>query len=288
MLAEAIARHGRVVRVLVADVRGSAPREAGAAMLVWADGTAGTIGGGALEWEAIRIARECTERQVIRQALGPDLGQCCGGAVTLIVEPFDAAPDGPVRAVPLGEGTASLAVERAKRRIATEGPAARIVDDWLVERLVPLARPLWVWGAGHVGRAVVEVMAPLPGFAITWADVSADRFPETEVTTLPAAAPEKLMPHAPPDAAHLVFTYSHTLDLALCDAALRRGFAFCGLIGSETKWARFRKRLGQLGHGEDAIARITCPIGDPTLGRSPAAIAIGVARDLLLWEAERG
>jgi xanthine dehydrogenase accessory factor len=101
------------------------------------------------------------------------------------------------------------------------------------------------------------------------------------VTALPAADPARLVPHAPRDANHLILTYSHALDLALCHALLEHGFAGAGLIGSATKWARFRSRLGALGHSPAQIARIRCPIGTPGLGKHPQAIAIGVASSLL-------
>jgi xanthine dehydrogenase accessory factor len=233
------------IKVTVVATRGSAPREAGAQMLVTEDGIRGTIGGGALEWQAMSQARallgtaaEPMQRTI---SLGPGLGQCCGGAVTLR---FEAAED--------------LAP--------------------------PTGAPLWIWGAGHVGRALVHTLAPLPDLAITWIDTSADRFPETlpgTVTRLVAADPPRLMPHAPTDAHHLILTYSHDIDLALCAAALSHGFATCGLIGSATKWARFRTRLAALGHADAEISRIDCPIGDPDLGKHPQAIAVGVAARLL-------
>jgi xanthine dehydrogenase accessory factor len=214
-------------------------------MLVSGDGIEGTIGGGALEWEAMRIARQMladgkafAERRI---PLGPALGQCCGGAVVLRFEAADA-------------------LER------TQGAA------------------LWIWGAGHVGRAIVATMAPLPHVAITWVDSAAGRFPAQvpdAVTALPAGDMARMMAHAPVHAHHLILTYSHEIDLALCHAALGRGFASCGLIGSSTKWARFRARLAQLGHGDAEISRIACPIGDPTLGKHPQAIAVGVAGRLL-------
>jgi xanthine dehydrogenase accessory factor len=233
------------IRVTVTATRGSAPREAGAAMLVTADGLQGTIGGGALEWEAMAEARrilsgvrESGERVV---ALGPGLGQCCGGSVTLRYE---------------------LAEELEQ----------------------PEAVPVWVWGAGHVGRALAAVLPPLPGVAMTWVDTAPERFPDVipeGVARLVAADPPRAMGHAPRDAHHLILTYSHDIDFALCDAGLRRGFASCGLIGSETKWARFRSRLAAMGHPDAEISRIECPIGDPKLGKHPHAIAVGVAARLL-------
>jgi xanthine dehydrogenase accessory factor len=233
------------IRVTVAGVQGSAPREEGAAMLVRGDGIEGTIGGGALEWEGMRIARQMladgathAERKM---PLGPALGQCCGGAVVLRFEAADAMEH-------------------------------------------PRGADLWVWGAGHVGRAIVATMAPLPHVAITWADTGAARFPgdvPEGVEMVAAADLPRLMAHAPVHAHHLILTYSHEIDLALCHAALTRGFASCGLIGSATKWARFRTRLGALGHSDAEISRIACPIGDPSLGKHPQAIAVGVAGRLL-------
>ena len=153
--------------------------------------------------------------------------------------------------------------------------------------LEPLAHPtthLWLWGAGHVGRAIAEVMAPLPGIAITWIDIAEDRFPPTlplNTTALPAPDPAEAVRLAPNNAHHLILTYSHALDLELCHRLLTQGFATCGLIGSATKWARFRSRLAALGHTPDQVARITCPIGDPALGKHPQAIAVGVAAQFL-------
>lgn len=230
------------IRITVAGTAGSAPREAGAQMMVWLDRSEGTIGGGALEWEAMAEARRMlADGRAQHRAtipLGPALGQCCGGSVTLLWE------------------------------------LAQALDE-------QTRRPLWIYGAGHVGRAIVHVMQPLPDFAITWVDVAADRFPQTDVTTLVAVDPAQVVRHAPDDAAHLILTYSHALDLALCHAILSRPFASAGLIGSATKWARFRRRLADLGHTAAQIDRIACPIGDPALGKHPAALALGVATAMI-------
>ncbi|MGY6411435.1 MAG: xanthine dehydrogenase accessory protein XdhC [Alkalilacustris sp.] len=284
-LRDAVATYGRVVRVLVLGVRGSAPREAGTAMLVWPGGQSGTIGGGALEWQAAERARACTAPEVLRLPLGPALGQCCGGAVTLVLEPFDAARLGALR---LGDGVAMrpIAPDPGAMPSAAFGPrpGPRLIDGWLVEPLHRPARSLWVWGAGHVGRAVVAVAAPLPDLAITWVDFARHRFPAAppdQVTLLWDKDPARQVAGAPRGAEHLVLTHDHALDLALCHGLLRHGFATLGLIGSATKRARFRTRLAALGHPPDAIARLRCPIGDPALGRHPQAIALGVVAELL-------
>jgi len=294
-LRQAVERHGRVIRVVIAALRGSSPREVGAAMLIWEDGQSGTIGGGALEYEAAGAARDQqVATRLTRHALGPDLGQCCGGAVTLLSEVYDMAAvaaldgdDGDVVARPVdGVGPMPLSVGRLLAQARGQGlmPEVQILDGWMIERVHVPDRQVWIWGAGHVGRALVQILAPLPDVAITWVDSAPERFPnqvEEGVTVVPAARPADLVRHAPQNGEHLVATYSHTLDLELCDQMLRHGFAFAGLIGSATKWARFRNRLAALGHGPEQIARITCPIGDPALGKHPQMIAVGVAAQLL-------
>lgn len=292
VLRDAVARHGAVTRVVIASLRGSAPREVGAAMLVWNTGQSGTIGGGALEYDAARTARLMTvPASQSTHALGPDLGQCCGGSVTLVFERWDqarlaAATDEVFARTITGSAEMPLSVRRvlADARGQGQRPAPQLRDGWLIEPVYAPSRPLWIWGAGHVGRALVDTLSPLPEFDITWVDTGPERFPDAmpaSVTALPAADPARLVVHAPADTDHLILTYSHALDLDLCHRMLGHGFGFCGLIGSKTKWARFRSRLSDLGHGPAEIARITCPIGDPALGKHPQAIAIGVAGQLV-------
>ncbi|MEX3016546.1 xanthine dehydrogenase accessory protein XdhC [Gymnodinialimonas hymeniacidonis] len=231
--------------VNVVKTRGSTPREIGATLHVTADSIDGTIGGGALEWEAIRIARQMLADGPTNLTrtfpLGPDLGQCCGGVVTLVF------------------------VEGA-------------------QGIEPSEPPVYIWGAGHVGRALARTIAPFEWMHVTLIDAAADRLPNPlppNATPLVAADMPRAVPHTDPGGVHFIVTYSHDIDLALCDALLRHGFTGCGLIGSATKWARFRKRLGQMGHSDAQISRIQCPIGDPSLGKHPQAIAIGVAARLL-------
>lgn len=286
-LKDAVAQHGRVARVVIAAVAGSAPREVGASMLVWDGGQSGTIGGGALEYEA--AARAFERSGATRHALGPALGQCCGGAVTLWTEVFDVSDLGELadQAVILrGQGDMPLSLHRLLDRARARGQMIepQIIDGWMVEPMAHKTTPLWIWGAGHVGRALVDVLSPLPDLAITWVDTGPDRFPETVpsgVDIVPAARPEQLVPHAPKDAQHLILTYSHELDFQLCHSLLSHSFGFAGLIGSDTKWTRFRKRLKNLGHGDAQIECICCPIGQKSLGKHPHSIAIGVAAQLM-------
>lgn len=250
---------------VVVDVRrtqGSVPREAGTRMLVAADRTAGTIGGGHLELEAIARARALLARGDVapcerRYALGPALGQCCGGAVWLAWQRLDAA-----------------------------ALAAWPVDE-------PLFR-LHLHGAGHVGRAVATLLATLP-CTLDWYDQRDDGFPEH--TTLGSPWPAHVRCHdltvdaavarARPGDLHLVMTHEHALDLRLVEAIVRRGdFGFCGLIGSRTKRARFVARLRERGCDPAAVARIACPIGVPSIaGKAPAVVAVAVVAELLAQRA---
>ena len=143
--------------------------------------------------------------------------------------------------------------------------------------------PLWIYGAGHVGRALITTLAGLP-YAVTWIDDARARFPDPipdHATMLVAQNPTDAARHAAQDAHHLVLTYSHALDLSLCHQILSQPFASLGLIGSATKRTRFLKRLRALGHSEQTLTRLTCPIGDPTLGKHPQAIAVSVVHALL-------
>ena len=286
-LAAALTHSSRVARVVVAAVEGSGPREVGASMLVWPGGQSGTIGGGTLEHHATQTAQVMLAQggtRLDRMALGPALGQCCGGVVTLLTEVYDSLPDGPVIARPVKDQPMPLAVKRllAAARARGEQPRTQLLQGWLIEPLLQPTRHVWIWGAGHVGRALVGVLHPLPDIALTWIDIAPDRFPDAPIARiLPTPDPATAVHLAPKDAEHLIVTFSHTLDLELCHRLLTHGFAFCGLIGSATKWARFRSRLAALGHGPAEIARITCPIGNPSLGKHPQAIALGVAAQLL-------
>ncbi|NRB05816.1 MAG: xanthine dehydrogenase accessory protein XdhC [Rhodobacteraceae bacterium] len=292
-LTHLVGQHGAIARILVVETKGSVPREVGAMMAVWPEDSAGTIGGGRLEWEAMATARkrlaEGSGAAVSRHALGPELGQCCGGAVTLLIEVLtpETLPDAAeaVRLTPPPQGP-DAKVDAARARMAAGDSATdvQLVGDVVVERTQPRAEPLWIWGAGHVGRALVQVLHPLEALAIDWIDTGQDRFPAQVtpgVTQVVAKDPAHLATYAPENAHHLIVTYSHDLDLDLCHWLLQRPFASAGLIGSATKWARFRKRLMSLGHSPEEIERITCPIGDPSLGKVPQAIAVSVASGLL-------
>ena len=296
--------HAAVARVVIVKCSGSVPREVGTSMLVWKEGQSGTIGGGALEFNAAAAAREILElpeqsASVVRMPLGPGLGQCCGGTVTLVTEVFRRQEDLPlsIRRSPSGIAYAvrqvAPGVSEVPERITTAVESDRvrtlIVDGWLAEAMKRTRRPLWLYGAGHVGRAVASVLVPLDSVDVVWVDMSKERFPgriPDGAQQLVAANPAAAVEHAPPNADHLVMTHSHALDLEICDRVLRKQFNSAGLIGSKSKWARFRKRLIEAGHAPSKVDRISCPIGIPSLGKHPQAIAVGVACKLL--DAESG
>lgn len=293
LLAGLVRLHGKVARIVIASHAGSSPRDTGVAMHVWTDGQSGTIGGGTLEFRATDEARRMIETgkasQMLKMPLGPALGQCCGGSVTLAIEVYTQATLPQVEgfyARPVqGGAPKSLAVQRLLKggRNRSLPVATALKDGWLIEPLAEQKNPLWIYGAGHVGRALIDTFADLP-FAVTWIDTDQSRFPQDirpDVTPLIAADPALVVRHAPDNADHLILTYSHALDLELCHRILSRPFRSLGLIGSKTKRARFRTKLEALGHSPAQISRINCPIGDPALGKEPKAIAVGVAAELL-------
>ena len=300
-------REPAVVRVLVAGVLGSSPREAGACMLVSRAGIQGTIGGGNLEWQALQAAQSLllapTHRSVAlrRLVLGRELGQCCGGVVQLWLERFTPL-DLPLlrRAAALASAggcatvTSELSAEGSVRRRLQAGPvrgqppvqlSADGEKTLLIETVATGHPVLWLYGAGHVGQALIRVLADLP-FEVTWIDSRAELLPAglpDNVQPLCPKAPVDTVSLAPAAARFLVMTHDHALDYALCRAILARGdSAWLGLIGSKSKGARFRSRLKRDGLTPEAIRRLVCPIGvEGVESKWPAAIAVGVAAQVL-------
>lgn len=250
--------HEAALLVRVAQVQGSVPREAGACMLVTPDHLWGTIGGGHLELQAQQRALQALQRGEVpaplHMVLGPSLGQCCGGAVTLQFEAWTP--------------------ELHAQLLAQEAGALR---------------PLALFGAGHVGLALVRVLYGLP-FALRWID-SRDE-PMEQVQSAPVAVEyadpvQSAVADLLPGSDVLIMSFSHDEDFHIVKACLERqrqrgDLGFVGLIGSKTKWASFRSRLRQRGHSDEELARITCPIGLSTItGKSPEVIAVSVAAQLL-------
>jgi xanthine dehydrogenase accessory factor len=302
-LIDALQRQDAIVRIAVADVRGSAPREPGVAMLVGHAAVVGTIGGGQLEWQALAAARLLLEPDAPRArlqpyVLGADVGQCCGGVVQVWMERYERADLDWLRAARLcaQRGPAMLVTRLAggavQHHVRAEAPEAAIrlarPDEDQVEvreRLDVRYPPLWLYGAGHVGQALVRILVDLP-LQLTWIDSRSGMFPAdvpAPVHLLHSADPAASVAGAPAGCRFLVMTHSHALDFALCSAILHRDdFAWAGLIGSKSKAARFRSRLARAHHAAEAIARLVCPIGLTGIdSKWPAAIAVGVAAELL-------
>jgi xanthine dehydrogenase accessory factor len=246
----ALGRDGVAVLVTVVEERGSVPREVGAQMLVAASGFLGSIGGGTLEWKAMAEAQVMlqsgSEVKSSHFALGPDLGQCCGGQVKLRLERF-------------------IEVDALYRAITID----------------PSARCIALYGAGHVGRALVLVLAQSE-FDVVWIDPRPGAFPAASPGNVTLHGGDPLTPLAQASLA-IVMSHSHALDFDVVDAALRLPHVDrVLLIGSATKRARFLSRLRAAGHSEARLKDLICPIGDGALrSKKPYAIAISTAQQLL-------
>ena len=232
------------VEILVVKTQGSAPREAGTRMWVSATETRGTIGGGNLEYSALKIAREMLlsgeSKRERRFALGDSLGQCCGGSVTL--------------------------------------------QFFLTEKIDSTVKPEFhviLFGAGHVGKEVARILERLP-CSLTWVDPRPDIFPEKISSNTKAVIEEEpawMVDEARPGAFYLVMTHSHALDLEIVERVLRRNdAAFIGLIGSQTKGAKFRARLKAKNID---CSKLVCPLGLFKAGKHPAEVAVSAVAQLL-------
>lgn len=248
--------------VSVQRTQGSVPREAGTWMAVWPQRVLGTIGGGHLEFDAIAHARRLLAGEAVeaerRVALGPSLGQCCGGVVHLGFERVEPSSAGAL--------VAGLQAAHDARRM-----------------------PVALFGGGHVGRAIVQALRPLP-VRVHWIDSRDEVFPEDlppQVRTEHSAPVEAAVRDLDAATRVLVMSFSHAEDLAIVAACLQRlrerdDLPFVGLIGSRSKWAAFRHRLQARGFADGEIARITCPIGVPgVVGKEPEVIAAAVAAQLM-------
>jgi len=301
-IARLVAAQGAAALVTLAEAEGSSPREVGARMVVAPDGTfTGTIGGGALEWGALAeaqalLAREAPMLVRLDRALGPDLGQCCGGRVLLTIEKFDARDRSDIEGLAQAEGAGVLATfatlgadGRLMRRVIEpfEGPAYQMRSGGSVrERFGEEPTAFYLFGAGHVGRALIQALAPLP-FAVTWMDTRPDAIPAVypaNVTAIRDGEPVALLARAPDQAFVAIMTHSHALDLDLAIAALQaQRFAYVGLIGSATKRARFTGAMRRMGMAEEIIERLVCPIGLTAIkDKAPAAIAAATAAQMLI------
>ncbi|HTD03788.1 xanthine dehydrogenase accessory protein XdhC [Undibacterium sp.] len=266
-------RERHAVLVSIIDAAGSTPRTKGSRMLVTPETQFDTIGGGHLEWKALAMARlwlaEPLAAQPVsvprteRLALGPSLGQCCGGVVQIALERLDQLSD------------AEFAARMQQYRLN-----------------LPKLPHLYLFGAGHVGAALVQVLAQVP-CRISWVDERDHLFPRhlpANVCTEDTDVPEAVIADAEAGSYYLVMTHHHGLDLRLSEHILRRDdAAWFGLIGSQTKRVNFERRLQERGIAAAKLADMTCPIGVPGInGKEPGVIAVAVAAQLLqLWSEAR-
>jgi xanthine dehydrogenase accessory factor len=322
----------RAILVTVAIVEGSVPREPGTRMLVDAARQWGTVGGGHLELRGAEVARAMLasgeKRRLERFPLGPSLGQCCGGVVHLAFEAiddeylghlgalaarrktdswrlvaFDGAPDLALfdaAGQPL-QGMASSLLAGARAGLdAHAGAGTHVLRDeagrrWLADKVEAPRAHLMLFGAGHVGAAIVRALADLP-CRVTWVDEREDMFPAAvppHVTVEATDLPEALAASAAPGTSFLVMTHSHALDQRVAEAILKRPSPgpsddWFGLIGSSTKRKQFEHRLRERGIDDARLDAMVCPIGVPGIeGKEPAVIAVAVAAQLLMvWEAQ--
>ncbi|WP_416758028.1 xanthine dehydrogenase accessory protein XdhC [Roseateles sp. So40a] len=259
-LALRLAREPAVL-VRVDELRGSGPREVGAWMAVTASDVVGTIGGGQLEFDAIAKARAALAAGRVvdarqRFALGPSLGQCCGGVVWLSFDLLDA------------------------QRIAGLADLLGVQDDW---------RRIALFGGGHVGRAIVDLLARLPA-RVHWIDSREGMFPEPLPDNVRAEQSEPVqgaVPTLAPGSHVLIMSFSHAEDLDILAACLKRqrearDLPYIGLIGSKSKWATFQHRLEARGFSAPELAHVTCPIGIPGIsGKQPELVALAVVAQVM-------
>jgi xanthine dehydrogenase accessory factor len=290
-----LAALGPVAMVSVLATEGSAPRGAGTRMLVTPDALFGTIGGGALELRAVEQAWAVLDHapgtwRVQDYPLGPLLGQCCGGRVRLLVEHMDRTALGWLAEAAEGRVLVSVLGEPGIARQVSDWPASQLsargdkpgVGTRLAEVIGGLRRPLYLFGAGHVGQAIARHVEGLP-IRLAWFDVRDEFADIAGVTVVADEAIAGCVADAPDEAALVILTHDHALDYRLALAALSRApLAFTGLIGSQTKRARFLARLERDGVSAEARGRLTCPIGLPGVtGKEPDVIAVALIAQLL-------
>lgn len=315
---------GCAVLVTVGRIKGSTPRDSGANMLITTTKCIGTIGGGRLEYIAIKKARDLLGNDaklsdICELPLGPELAQCCGGYVELLLNKLDDESALSIfNQLNSDEEKSVILLHRSlsecrhqivrasdsltyldkplqaaiERKLAS--PGTEIVENrpsadktfTLVQSLLNTEFHVTIFGAGHVGRALTAALAPLP-CQINWIDSRASEFPVDTPNNIHKVVTDNsigAIPDSPAGSYFLVMTHSHQLDLEICEKLLssRDDAAFIGLIGSKTKKSKFEKRLVVRGFTLSTISRITCPIGLPGQGgKRPAEIALSIAADIL-------
>ena len=295
-----ITEHGRAVLIMVTADKGSTPRDSGTWMLVSDDKQSGTLGGGELERLAEEAARAMLaghgtwQRSSLHCALGPDLRQCCGGHVTLMLEPLDmSATDWLAQAAEsarVADNQYSVLFQSnepaATPRIITNDGALSGITGVHLQPLTDTRLSLFLFGAGHVGQAVATLSTQLP-LRLTVIDGRANQralIPNADnIEVMGMDSAEEAAARVSSGSAALVMTHSHELDYTLCHALLTQNSAvFVGLIGSRSKANRFRSRLRKDNVPEKSLARLTSPIGSSgPKGKEPGVIALAALSEVL-------
>ena len=277
----------QVIRAVLVRTEGSTPRETGADMMIYADSFTGTIGGGTLEYEVINTARQMMMssrtdyRRKQQYPLGPSLGQCCGGFVEVMFEHI--IPEDLPLWNSFGSAQSIFHPDQSDQPPRLEaGGGAGITFNIKMPKT-----PLYLYGAGHVGRALMAVTGGLP-LDRFWIDTDADRFPDTiadDIEPVIASNPARIARYASAGTIHLVMSYSHQLDLDICLAVLEENtFSRLGLIGSKTKKARFMKTLKNANIDDNRLGKLICPIGLSEIGgKDPDRVALSIAGQLSEW-----
>lgn len=307
-----------IVLVTIISVRGSAPREVGAKMIVSANDCMGSIGGGQLEYQCQQLATKMLGRGDVasRQkfSLGKEMEQCCGGVAEVL---FESLPPGcpawlkvllAIRsqaktAVVATEFSGSVSkktvidphdtqsetglpahlVQMARDLIAT-GVPSQLSDDMFLDVVSTTGFNIAVFGAGHVGTALIATLSGLDA-RIRWVDSRPGIFQAVPpgVRVCGTTSPVDEVTGMPPSGFYLVMTHSHATDFEICQAILtREDAAYCGLIGSRSKRRQFETRFRKNGLDQALIDQLVCPIGiDGIGGRNPKEIAIATAAEIL-------
>ncbi|MGI9203467.1 MAG: xanthine dehydrogenase accessory protein XdhC [Woeseiaceae bacterium] len=289
------------VLLAVVSVRGSAPREVGARMIVTETETIGTIGGGQLEYQCVQIAyRQLRNQQpdqgTRRFALGANCGQCCGGVVEILFETFDVKNGSWLHALsacyqrrqpvvlasPLNGSPDKILVAAddhetfrkagncpeetisAARAVLLSRAQSQVAGDYLLEPVRESEFNIAIFGAGHVGAATVDALSRLD-CSVRWIDARRNVFPDVtpeNIQVVETSDPAREILAMPAGSYFIVMTHSHALDQEICQRVLqRRDFAYCGLIGSVSKRRRFERLMKKQGLPGHLLERLVCPIG---------------------------
>ena len=289
---EKLSTYNTVARVIIMSTKGSAPRKAYSQMLITESRIFGSIGGGQLEYQVTLICRARLSslkkfgREVRRFALGPSLGQCCGGSVNILIEYFHYSD---LKEIQKLKKANNLIHELNTQNYPYENNKSLSLDKkkFFKELMIDERKDLFVWGAGHTGREIISSTKSLP-LNRYWIDISRERFPaliDDDVHAIWANEPENLAKNLPNGGIHLILTHSHALDLAIIQSLLKGNkFYKLGLIGSKTKKTRFKNQLSKAGFSSIDIEKIICPIGLPEIqGDEPFRIALSVAGQISNW-----